>query len=132
MRKIVIFVGFLLLIGFVYLVVSRYYPWMDKAVIDAVGPPLANAYTAIVTSSLWQTWIAPSLNSFLIGSGLMFILVVVVWKTVKPHVPAWATKTPKIVAREEPRDVIMVESPSPTKTVSKKEAEKVTPSEPVA
>lgn len=80
MRKLLWIIGILLLIGGSYVVASKLNPNVDPMIAQTVGPPVVGAYNAIITSPFFMTWIAPPLNAFLIGCGLMFILSLVIWK----------------------------------------------------
>lgn len=99
----------------------------------SIGATVGNGIAVIQANSFYQAYVGPYLIWYGLVGGIILTLVFQHWISPKvPAIPLLHHKTPKTVAREEPRDVIMVESPSPTKAVSKKEAEKVTQSEPVA
>jgi len=99
----------------------------------SIGATVGNGIAVIQANSFYQAYVGPYLIWYGLAGGIILTLVFQHWVSPKvPAIPLLHRKTPKTVAREEPRDVIMVESPSPTRTATKEETKQVTQTEPTA
>jgi hypothetical protein len=125
---IILAIAILTLCGFCMAYGADFYGFRGAAnnfVFVVAGPAVYSTLSGIaatIAANSWYQLLHPIM--WMIAGGLV---VTFVWKALKPHLPASIVKPAKVLAREEPRDVIITESPSPTRTVKE---EKVTKTEP--
>jgi hypothetical protein len=136
-RKLVVLGVIILAVIAIVAVSCLIYPplqsFLYDGAVNVAGPYLVGGITSGLTGLLsWGTTGLTTATIVILGIGIAFTIF---WLAVKKYLwdkhlagktPTFLTIGPKgtIVAREEPRDVIMSESPAPTKTksVAKEEA----------